>query len=87
MVSKKDKKSSLQKRAWILVSSLCLSEGASGNPAVVEDVVAYAERIGSPDFPILAGGDGSVADATPLSQIAHPEICVFTPEFEIVECF
>ncbi len=64
-----------------------LSEGASGNPAMVEDVVAYAERIGSPDFPILAGGDGTVADATPMSQIAHPEICVLTPEFEIVECF
>ena len=57
-----------------------LSEGASGKP-VVEDVVAYADRIGSPDFPILAGGDGTVADATPLSKYAS-EICVFTPGCE-----
>ena len=64
-----------------------LSEGASGNPAVIEDVVAYAERIGSPEFPVLAGGDGAVADATPMDLIAHPEICVLTPEMEIDECF
>ena len=64
-----------------------LSEGASGNPAAVEDVVAYAERIGSPNFPILAGGDGTIVAATPMDQIAHPEICVLTPELEIVECF
>ena len=44
-----------------------LSEGASGNPAMVEDVVAYAERIGSPDFPVFAGGDGAIADATPMN--------------------
>ena len=64
-----------------------LSEGASGNPAVAQDVIAYAERIGSPDFPVLAGGDGGIVDSTPMTQDAHPEICVFTPELEIIECF
>jgi hypothetical protein len=64
-----------------------LSEGASGNPAVSEDAIAYADRIGSPNFPILAGGDGSIVDATPMTQEAHPEICAFTPDLEIIECF
>lgn len=64
-----------------------LSEGASGNPAVAEDVIAYAERIGSPNFPVLAGGDGAIVDATPLTQEAHPEICALTPELEVIDCF
>ena len=64
-----------------------LSEGASGNPAVVEDVISYAERIGSPNFPVLAGGDGAIVDATPFTQDAHPEVCAVTPELEILECF
>ena len=64
-----------------------LSEGASGNPAMAQDVIAYAERIGSPDFPVLAGGDGAIVDATPMTQDAHPEICAMTPELEILDCF
>ena len=60
-----------------------LSEGASGNPAMVEDVVAYAERIGSPTFPVLAGGDGTVVDATPMQQSTSRSMCV--AEFKIVE--
>lgn len=64
-----------------------LSEGASGNPAVAEDVIAYADRIGNPSFPVLAGGDGAIVDATPMTQEVHPEICAFTPELEIIECF
>lgn len=64
-----------------------LSEGASGNPAVAEDAIAYADRIGNPSFPVLAGGDGAMADATPMTLEAFPEICAFTPELEIIECF
>lgn len=64
-----------------------LSEGASGNPAMAEDAIAYAERIGSPNFPVLAGGDGAIVDATPLTQDAHPEVCAMTPELEVIDCF
>ena len=64
-----------------------LSEGASGNPAMAEDAIAYAERIGSPNFPVLAGGDGAIVDATPLTQNAHPEVCALTPELEVIDCF
>ena len=64
-----------------------LSEGASGDPAVAEDGIAYAERIGHPNFPVLAGGDGVIVEATPMTQEVHPELCALTPELEIIECF
>ena len=31
-----------------------LYEGASGRPATVDDIIAYHERIGFPEFPIFA---------------------------------
>lgn len=64
-----------------------LYEGASGNPAVVEDVINYAETIGSPSFPVLADGNGSISDATPMTQFTHPEMCALTPELEIISCY
>ena len=63
-----------------------LYEGASGNPAVVEDVIAYNEVIGSPSFPIFADGGGKIAEATPMSHVTHPEMCAFSPDFEIISC-
>ena len=64
-----------------------LYEGASGNPAVVEDVINYAETIGSPSFPVLADGNGSISDATPMTQFTHPQMCALTPELEIISCY
>ena len=63
-----------------------LYEGASGNPAITEDVIAYNERIGNPSFPILADGSNAIAGATPMTQEVHPEMCGFTPEMEIISC-
>ena len=84
---RKSKNSSSPKPVWDFSFIFILSEGASGNPAMAQDAIAYAERIGSPDFPVLAGGDGAIVDATPLTQDAHPEVCAVTPELEIIECF
>lgn len=63
-----------------------LYEGASGRPATVDDVVAYHERIGSPEFPIFADENYTLADASPLTQLVHPEMCAVTPEFEFISC-
>ena len=64
-----------------------LYEGSSGNPAGVEDVMAYHEVIGSPSFPIFADGTGKISGATPMTQLSHPEMCAFSPEFEIISCY
>ena len=66
---------------------LVLYEGASGNPAVPQDSVAYADKIDYPDFPIFADGNHLVADATPLTNEVHPEMCALTPELEIIKCY
>ena len=64
-----------------------LYEGASGNPAVAEDVIAYHERIGEPLFPVLADGARLLVGSTPMTQEYHPEMCAVTPEFEILSCY
>ena len=64
-----------------------LYEGSSGNPAVVEDAISYHDRIGAPSFPIFADGTGKMAQATPMTQAYHPEMCALTPELEIISCY
>ena len=64
-----------------------LYEGASGNAAVVNDAIAYHERIGFPSFPVFADGEGQLADVTPMTETAHPEMCAITPDFEIISCY
>ena len=64
-----------------------LYEGASGNPATVDDAMSYAETIGSPNFPVFADGEGKIAETTPMTQFTHPEMCAFTPELEIISCY
>ncbi len=64
-----------------------LYEGAGGQPAVEEDVESYSERIGSPEFPVMADGNGGIAGATPMTQFTHPEMCGLTPELEIISCY
>ena len=62
-------------------------EGASGNPAQVDDAINYSVTIGEPQFPVLADSEGNLAVITPLTQITHPELCAFTPELEILNCY
>lgn len=64
-----------------------LYEGSGGYPAVPEDCVSYANTIDNPDFPIFADGNHIVADATPLTNNTHPEMCSLTPELEIIKCY
>lgn len=64
-----------------------LYQGASGNPAVAEDVAAYANTIGNPLFPVLADGIGAIAGATPMNLQTHPQMCALSPEFEIISCY
>ena len=64
-----------------------LYEGASGRPATVDDLVSYHERIGSPDFPLLADASYALVDASPMTQLVHPEMCALTPEFELMSCY
>lgn len=64
-----------------------LYEGGSGNPAVFEDVEAYADRIGNPNFPIFADGNELIKEATPMTQTTHPEMCGLTPDLEIISCY
>jgi hypothetical protein len=64
-----------------------LYEGASGNAAILQDVIAYHTRIGEPNFPIFADGSGKLRASTPMTQNAHPEMCAVTPEFEIISCY
>ena len=37
-------------------------------------------------FPVLADGDLTIANSTPLTQMTHPELCALTPEMEIIKC-
>ncbi len=64
-----------------------LYEGASGNPAVVEDVINYADTIGNPTFPVLADGESQLATHTPMTQLTHPEVCALSHELEILSCY
>ena len=36
---------------------------------------------------MFADGEGLIADATPLTETAHPEMCAITPEMEIISCY
>lgn len=64
-----------------------LYAGGSGNPATARDCEAYAETIGSPDFPVFADGERIIAGATPMTQKVHPELCAFAPDMTIIKCY
>ena len=66
---------------------LVLYESPSGYPAVPEDSISYADRIGNPNFPVFADGEKIVVNATPLTNYSRPEMCILSPEMEIVECY
>lgn len=62
-------------------------EGGSGNPATAEDVDAYARQVGISNFPVFADGSRNYANATPMTQEAHPEMCAVSPEMRIISCY
>ena len=64
-----------------------LYAGASGSPATANDCESYAETIGSPSFPVFADGDYVIADATPMTQEVHPEMCAIAPDMTIISCY
>ena len=64
-----------------------LYEGGSGGPATEDDCSAYAEYIDSPDFPVFADGDESIASATPISPQSHPQVCAIAPDMTIISCY
>lgn len=61
-------------------------EGGSGNPATAADCESYAETIGDPTFPVFADGSRLIVDATPMTQLVHPEMCALTPDMTIISC-
>ena len=63
-----------------------LSQGASGQPAGIEDVQAYVPRINDPLFPVLADGESQLPAISPMNE-GHPEVCALSPEFEIISCY
>ncbi len=63
-----------------------LYEGGAGGPATADDCAAYAEDMGSPDFPVFADGDKQIAEHTPMTQERHPEMCALTPDMSIISC-
>ena len=65
---------------------LALYEGATGADADKEDVEAYFDTIGKPDFPILADGKGKIVDATPMESGVHPQMCALSDELVILGC-
>ncbi|MAA80645.1 MAG: hypothetical protein CL916_15420, partial [Deltaproteobacteria bacterium] len=66
---------------------LVLYENASGYPATPEDGLAYAQSIANPDFPVFVDGEDMVVGATPLTNNSRPEMCVLSPDLEIVGCY
>lgn len=66
---------------------LVLYENASGYPATPEDGLAYAQSIENPDFPVFVDGEDLVVGATPLTNNSRPEMCVLSPDLEIVGCY
>ena len=64
-----------------------LYEGGSGNPATAEDVEAYARQVGITTFPVFADGGSNYANATPMTQLRHPEMCAVSPEMRIISCY
>jgi hypothetical protein len=62
--------------------------GTNGGEARPEDSEWYASQLGDPPFPVFVDiGDETLADATPLSGIAYPELCVLSPAMEILACY
>jgi len=64
-----------------------LYEGGSGGPATEDDCSAYAEYIDSPNFPVFADGDETIASATPMSPQSHPQVCALSPDLTIISCY
>ncbi len=60
---------------------------ASGEDATAEDCEAFADHIGA-EFPVFADPGGvTISAATPMTTSTHPELCVITPDMELLQCF
>jgi hypothetical protein len=70
-----------------------LYEGTSGNPAQAVDCTAYSNQLlskgwtNTTELPIFADGTRTLANITPMTQNAHPELCALTPELAIISCY
>jgi hypothetical protein len=64
-----------------------LSEGGTGNPATAGDCAAYAKKLNITKFPVMADGSGQVAEATPMTGMAIPEVCALTPQMAVIDCW
>lgn len=47
---------------------------------------AYANQVGITSFPVLADNANNFANATPMTQLRHPEMCAVSPELRIISC-
>ncbi len=63
-----------------------LYENGSHKPPTQQDVQIYAQQVGITEFPVLADSAGAFANATPMTQNAHPEVCAIAPDMTIISC-
>ncbi len=63
-----------------------LYEGGAGNPATPLDAEVYAQQVGISQFPVMADGAHTLANATPMTQLVHPEQCIIGPDMTILHC-
>ena len=57
-------------------------------PATAQDVANFANlTVGITKFPVFADGSRNYANATPMTQQRHPEMCAVTPDLEIISCY
>ena len=63
-----------------------LYENGSHQPPNAQDVKIYAQQLGITQFPVLADGVGAFANATPMTQSTHPEVCAVAPDMTLISC-
>lgn len=63
-----------------------LYQGGNKQPATQQDVKIYAQQLGITQFPVLADGVGAFAGTTPMTQLAHPEMCAVAPDMTLISC-
>lgn len=63
-----------------------LYEGGAGDPATPLDAQVYAQQVGISQFPVMADGNFTLANATPMTQLVHPELCLLGPDMTILHC-
>ncbi len=49
--------------------------------------MAYASEVGAQNFPVFADPGRAYANATPMTQAKHPEMCALAPDMTIIQCF